>query len=225
MSGPVGNAVGDASVNAAGKPLRPRAQALRLRIVAAARVTFLAEGFDASVDTVAATADTTKATVYKYFGNKEGLFIAVIREELDRALDEPVRLVTSRLAESTRLREDLVDACRAWVAGIAAPDMIALRNLVAGELRRFPELGEAWQQRGPRRFHPVIADALRRLVDLGRLSISDIELSVLQLSGLVVSPNLVYGAYGSPLDTEMRDRLITSGVDMFVNQYQFRANV
>ncbi|MFD8810321.1 TetR/AcrR family transcriptional regulator C-terminal domain-containing protein [Streptomyces sp. NPDC059627] len=217
MSGSVGET--------AEKPLRPRARALRLRIVEAARVTFVAEGFDASMDTVAAAAGTTKATVYKYFGNKEALFIAVIKEELDRALDEPVRLVASRLAESTQVREDLVDACRAWVAGIAAPDMIALRNLVAGELRRFPELGEAWQQRGPQRFHPVIAQALRRLVDLGRLSIHDIDLSVLQLSGLVVSPNLVYGAYGNPLDTELRERLIKSGVDMFVNQYQFRANV
>jgi TetR/AcrR family transcriptional repressor of mexJK operon len=47
---------------------------------------------------------------------------------------------------------------------------------------------------------------------------------VLQLSGLVVSPNLIYGAYGDPVDAETRERLITSGVDMFVNQYQYRAN-
>jgi TetR/AcrR family transcriptional repressor of mexJK operon len=217
MSGPVGNAVD--------KPLRPRAQALRLRIIEAARRTFLAEGFDASMDTVAAAADTTKVTVYKYFGNKESLFIEVIKEELDRALAEPARLVAARLAGSSHVREDLTEACRAWVAGIAAPDMIALRNLVAGELRRFPELGETWAQRGPQRFHPVIADALRRLVELGRLSISDIDLSVLQLSGLVVSPNLVYGAYGSPVDDETRDRLITSGVDMFINHYRYRAGL
>ncbi|MFD8810324.1 TetR/AcrR family transcriptional regulator [Streptomyces sp. NPDC059627] len=201
-----------------------RGQALRLRILEAGRKTFLDEGFDASMDTVAASAGTTKATVYKHFGNKEALFIAVIKEELDCALEEPVRVVTSRLAESSHLREDLIEACRVWVAGIAAPDMIRLRNLVAGELRRFPELGEAWQERGPQRFHPVIADALHRLVELERLSISDVDLSVLQLSGLVVSPNLVYGAYGDPVDAETRDRLITSGVDMFVNQYQYRVN-
>ena len=203
---------------------QPRGRALRERILEAARVTFLAEGFEVSMDAVATSAGTTKATVYKHFGNKEALFIAVIRSELDRALDEPARLVASRLARSSDLRECLVSACRAWVAGIAATDMISLRNLVVGEARRFPELGEAWRERGPQRFHPVIAEALGHLTEQRRLSIHDIDLAVLQLSGLVVSPNLIYGAYGDPVDAETRDRLITSGVDMFVNQYQYRAN-
>jgi TetR/AcrR family transcriptional regulator, mexJK operon transcriptional repressor len=203
---------------------QPRGRALRERILEAARVTFLTEGFEVSMDAVAASAGTTKATVYKHFGNKEALFIAVIRSELDRALDEPARLVASRLARSSDLRECLVSACRAWVAGIAATDMISLRNLVVGEARRFPELGEAWRERGPQRFHPVIAEALGHLTEQRRLSIHDIDLAVLQLSGLVVSPNLIYGAYGDPVDAETRDRLITSGVDMFVNQYQYRAN-
>lgn len=206
-------------------PRQPRGRALRERILEAARVTFLAEGFEVSMDAVAASAGTTKATVYKHFGNKEALFIAVIRSELDRALDEPARLVASRLARSSDLRECLVSACRAWVAGIAATDMISLRNLVVGEARRFPELGEAWRERGPQRFHPVIAEALGQLTAQRRLSIHDIDLAVLQLSGLVVSPNLIYGAYGDPVDAETRDRLITSGVDMFVNQYRYRANV
>jgi TetR/AcrR family transcriptional regulator, mexJK operon transcriptional repressor len=218
MSNPVAVAQADGS-------RQPRGRVLRERILEAARVTFLAEGFGVSMDAVAAAAGTTKATVYKHFGNKEALFIAVIGSELDRALDEPARLVVSRLALSSDLRECLVSACRAWVAGIAAAEMIDLRNLVVGEARRFPELGEAWRERGPQRFHPVIAEALRRLTEQRRLSIHDIDLAVLQLSGLVVSPNLVYGGYGDPVDAETRDRLITSGVDMFVNHYQYRANV
>lgn len=203
---------------------RVRGGALHKRILEAARSTFLGEGFDASMDAVAASAGTTKITVYKHFGNKEALFIAVVKAELDHALDEPVRLVSSRLACSTRVREDLVDACRAWVDGLAAPDMIKLRNLVAGEQWRFPELGEAWRERGPGRFHPVIADALRHLVEQRQLSISDVDLAVLQLSGLVVSPHLVYGAYGDPVDSATRERLITCGVDMFTDHYRYRAN-
>jgi AcrR family transcriptional regulator len=201
-----------------------RGQALRERILAAARDTFLGEGFDASMDTVAASAGTTKATVYKHFGNKEALFIAIVEAELDHALAESVRLVSSRLARSSQVREDLIEACRAWVDGLAAPNMLRLRNLVAGEQRRFPELGEAWSKRGPGRFHPVIGDALRALVAQQRLSIGDIELAVLQLSGLVVGPHLVYGGYGEPVDSAMRERLITSGVDMFVDYYRYRAN-
>jgi TetR/AcrR family transcriptional repressor of mexJK operon len=192
-----------------------RGQALRGRILDAARETFLA---------VAASAGTTKATVYKHFGNKEALFIAVVETELDHALDEPMLLVSSHLARSTHVREDLVAACRAWVDGLAAPDMIKLRNLVAGELRRFPELGRAWRERGPERFHPVIADALRHLVEQRHLSIIDVDLAVLQLSGLVISAHLVYGAYGEPVDGVTREQLISGGVDMFIDHYRFRAN-
>lgn len=212
------------SVARADGPVRPRGQVLRQRILEAARDTFLGEGFDASMDTVAASAGTTKATVYKHFGNKEALFIAVVETELDHALAESVRLVSSRLGRSSQVREDLIEACRAWVAGLAAPDMIRLRNLVAGEQRRFPELGEAWSKRGPGRFHPVIGDALRELVEQHRLSIGDVDLAVLQLSGLVIAPHLVYGGYGEPVDDVMRERLIISGVDMFVDYYRYRAN-
>jgi TetR/AcrR family transcriptional repressor of mexJK operon len=203
---------------------RVRGGALHKRILEAARETFLGEGFDASMDAVAASAGTTKATVYKHFGNKEALFVSVVEAALDRALDEPVRLVSSRLGHSAHLRKDLVDACRAWVDGLAAPDMIRLRNLVAGELRRFPELGAAWRERGPGRFHPVIADALRHLVEQRQLSISDVDLAVLQLSGLVISPHLVYGAYGDPVDGVTREQLISCGVDMFIDHYRYRVN-
>ena len=171
------------------------------------------------MDTVAAEAGVSKVTVYHHFGSKEALFIAIINRELDEALREGVDIVERRLAVTDDLRSDLIHACRAWVAGIAAPVVMDLRSVVVGELRRFPELGHAWQTRGPLRFHPVIAAALERLVERGDLVIDDIEIAVLQLSGLVVSPHLVYGAYGSPLSTATKDQLIVSGVDVFLSRY------
>ena len=85
---------------------RRRGQALKLRILGAARTTFLGEGFDASMDTVAASAGTTKATVYKHFGNKETLFVAVVTHELDRALEPPARLsrLTARAVDPSARR-------------------------------------------------------------------------------------------------------------------------
>jgi TetR/AcrR family transcriptional regulator, mexJK operon transcriptional repressor len=213
------------SVDAA-RPVPTGARAARKRraITDAARKVFLSEGFDATMDGIAEAADVSKATVYNHFGSKEALFVAVIHAELDRALGEARRLVEQRLASSQQLSDDLVEICRAWVLGLAAPEMIKLRNLMAGELRRFPQLGDAWQDRGPKRFHLVIAAALRSLVERRQLSIRDVDLAVLQLSGLVLSPNLVYGTFGRPLDPDLVDHLIVSGVEMFVDHYRYRAN-
>lgn len=66
--------------------------------------------------------------------------------------------------------------------------MLALRNVIAGERHRFPELGATWQEEGPGRQHAALATALGRLDDRGLLRIPDMELAVLQLSGLVLSP-------------------------------------
>ena len=203
-------------------PSGARAEANRAAILAAARNCFVAEGFDANLDRVAEIADVSKMTIYNHFGSKEALFTAVIDDALSEALDEAVTIVDTTLSESADLRSDLIAACRAWVAGIGTPEMVQLRNLVVGELRRFPQLGAEWSERGPQRFHPVIAAALRRLVRAKRLSIPDVELAVLQLSGLVVSPTLVYGGYGRPPSKRRTEQLIVDGVDMFLEHYAYR---
>lgn len=103
-------------------------------------------------------------------------------------------------------------ACRAAPA-------IALRNLVAAEQHRFPELGRAWQAHGPEGHHPAVAGALRTLADRGRLVIPDLETAIIQLYALLVFPHMVFGTYDTHIDEDLTERLITSGVDMFLNHY------
>ncbi|MGY0055647.1 TetR/AcrR family transcriptional regulator [Streptomyces sp. LZ34] len=201
-------------------PSGPRAEAKRQAIVKTARELFLREGFDVSVDLIAAEAGVSKVTVYNHFGSKEALFIGVIKDSLDAPLGDDLVTAIDRLADSDDLREALVTMARAWVNGISAdPDIVALRNMVARELHRFPELGTAWHQSGPERHHPAVAAALRRLDEEGRLDIPDIEVAILQLYSLLVFPYLVFSVYGADIDEGLTDRLITSGVDMFLGHY------
>jgi AcrR family transcriptional regulator len=201
-------------------PAGPRAEAKRRAIVAAARELFLREGFEASVDAIATAAGVSKVTVYNHFGSKEALFIGVIKDSLDAPLGGALVTAIDGLADADDLREALTAAAHAWVRGTRTnPDVLALRNVVSRELHRFPELGAAWQQAGPERHHPAVADALRRLVDQGRLDIPDIEVAILQLYSLLLYPHLVFSAYGTTIDDDLTDRLIAGGVDMFLGHY------
>ncbi|WP_432068282.1 TetR/AcrR family transcriptional regulator [Streptomyces sp. C10-9-1] len=200
-------------------PSGARAARKRQAILQAARRVFLREGFAAGVDLLASEAGVSKVTIYNHFGSKESLFHAVIGQTLDDALSEAESVIQARLAESDDVRADLLEACRTWVAGLIAPDVMALRHLIAGERRRFPELGATWQDRGPGRQHAALAAALGRLDKRGLLRIPDMELAVLQLSGLVLSPHLVYGTYGTEMPPELTDRLIRGGVDVFLHYY------
>ena len=52
------------------------------RILVCAREEFLEKGYsEASLRTIAAKADTTTGSIYSRFGDKEGLFCAIVRSE------------------------------------------------------------------------------------------------------------------------------------------------
>ncbi|MEU3662805.1 TetR/AcrR family transcriptional regulator [Streptomyces sp. NPDC032940] len=201
-------------------PSGPRAAFKRQAIVRAARELFLRDGFGIGMDTIAAAAGVSKVTVYNHFGSKEALFTAVIAGALDDSLSGEPSATLAKLVEADDLRQALLDAARQWVHSVRTnDDVTALRNLVAAEARRFPELGRAWQHHGPEGHHPAAAQALRTLADQGRLVIPDPETAIIQLYALLIFPHLVFGTYGTHIDEDLTDRLIVSGVDMFLGHY------
>ncbi|MFD1052422.1 TetR/AcrR family transcriptional regulator C-terminal domain-containing protein, partial [Kibdelosporangium lantanae] len=123
------------------------------------------------------------------------------------------------LTDATDLRAALTDAIRLIIEGITDPEVQALRNVMTGELRRFPDLGRTWRQRGPVRFAAYFADWLREQTALGRLDVPDPEVAVVQFYGLSVYPHLVAGSFGESLPRDLADRLVTSAVDMFLARY------
>ncbi|MFI6722860.1 TetR/AcrR family transcriptional regulator [Streptomyces sp. R-74717] len=207
-------------MNAKPPPAGPRAEAKRQAIVKAAREAFLREGFGVGMDAIAAEAGVSKVTVYNHFGSKEALFTAVITGALDEPLGGPSTKALADLPDAADLRTAFLDTARAWVSAVRGnADVIALRNLVAAELHRFPELAGAWQHDGPAGHHPAVADALRSLAERGRLDIPDLETAIIQLYALLVFPHMVFSSYGTAIDDATTDRLITSGIDMFLGHY------
>ncbi|MGW0584698.1 TetR/AcrR family transcriptional regulator C-terminal domain-containing protein [Streptomyces sp. NPDC002920] len=92
-------------------------------------------------------------------------------------------------------------------------------SLVAAEQHRFPELGRAWHGHGPEGHHPAVAGALRALADQGRLVIPDLEAAIIQLYALLVFPHMVFSTYGTHIEDSLTDRLVVSGVGMFLGRY------
>ena len=203
-------------------PAGDRAARKRHAIVQAAREAFVREGFSVGMDVIAAEAGVSKVTVYNHFGSKEALFLEIIGEALEQALGAAVEGATARLARREDLRDALVWTSRAWVEGMTHPDMVALRHLVVNEVRRFPELGAAWQKNGPSRAAPALTEAFRELIAEGRLDMPNVDVAIIQLYALVLYPHLIHSAYGVKLSAEVTEALIESGVDMFLVYYKYR---
>lgn len=96
---------------------------------------FLGRGFDgASIDGIAQLAAVSKATIYKYYRNKEALFEAVVDAIADSLAMEPVELDAS----------DVEGSLRAWGKAFqranSSRQSVEVTRLIIAEAAKQPEL-------------------------------------------------------------------------------------
>jgi TetR/AcrR family transcriptional regulator, mexJK operon transcriptional repressor len=133
---------------------RPTADERRLReteILTTALSVFLRSGYGAStMDELAAAAQVTKRTLYAYYGDKPGLFAAMVRN-----------LAAAVSLDATR-DDDTLETLAARIVGrLHADDLVGLHRLVIGESGRFPELASILHSRGDARHIARLAEHLR----------------------------------------------------------------
>lgn len=150
--------------------LTPRGVARRERLLDAARDVFLEQGYaGASVNDVVARAGGSLATLYKQFGNKEGLFVAAMERHIATAW----AVIEEGRREATAPEQVLYELGRRMLKLIFDPGVIRLKRGLAFEAERVPELGEMFLSRGPDRIRQELATYLAEQVAHGRLEIDD----------------------------------------------------
>src|SRR6202171_900903 len=195
----------------------------RAAILEAAQQVFFAQGFvGASMDQGAATAAVSKQTVYKHFSNKVALFREVVTHVV-RARDVGI---TAELLFSGKgsFEEQLRSFARFFLKGVMQPDVIRLRRLVIGEVGRFPELGEAFYDLGPKRAAEQLALALRESSAQEGFSLQDPDLAAEHLLWLILSIPLNQAMLlgDEHVFTEAAlDRYADVGVAAFLRAYGF----
>lgn len=115
----------------------------RAQIIEAARRRFLRQGYTAAgLDDIASDAGVSKVTIYKHFGSKQALFIAVMDDVIENL--SKGGLPTRSYADA----EDVVAALAALGSEILRtvmnPDVTGLRRVLIAEQPRHPQLAERW---------------------------------------------------------------------------------
>ena len=165
-----------------------RASRKRLQIRQAAVGAFLRNGYvGTSMDDVASAARVSKQTVYKHFGSKEELFVAILEATVGDVMDEVFERVGSSSERHDGLEEELRSMGRRLIALVMQPELLALRRLMTGEASRFPQLGEVWWRGGPARLAAGLTERLQQAVSDGELAIDDVRLAAEQLQWLILS--------------------------------------
>jgi TetR/AcrR family transcriptional regulator, mexJK operon transcriptional repressor len=185
---------GQTEFSALRKRGRPTADERRRReteILTAALGVFLTCGYGAStVDELAAAAQVTKRTLYTYYGDKAGLFAAMVRDlaaavSLDEASD----------------RDTLETLAARIVSRVHSDELVGLHQLVIGESARFPELAVILHTSGDARHIARLAGHLRAERGLGTAPLAEPLFSLLlgekhrrRLLGIDPAPTLPQAA-------------------------------
>jgi TetR/AcrR family transcriptional repressor of mexJK operon len=145
----------------------------------AATEVFIAEGYQASVDRIAALAGVAKQTLYNHFPRKADLFAEVIRQstvEFIVALGEDGEDLRERLRRfGVRYRERLL-----------SPTGLGMYRMLVAEAARFPELAAAFYEAGPQRTAERLRVMLAEAMDRGELRRDDPEFAVRMLLSMLV---------------------------------------
>ena len=150
-------------------PGRPKDEAKGGAILDAGWALFLERGVGAvSIEAIATRAHVSKMTVYKHFTDKHALFEEAVMREM-RAIE------AVQTGEVVGAADDLEGTLRAFGVGImsylATGAAIEFYNVLAGELRRHPDVARTFYRIGPARTIERLSAILTGAGD--RLAIDD----------------------------------------------------
>jgi AcrR family transcriptional regulator len=184
----------------------------------AAKALFLKQGYAAtSLEQVVAAAGGSLATIYQLFGNKEGLWRALVGafcEQISAPLVDPA-------AHDGGIREALIAVGLNLSTLDASPDAGGGIRMILAEGGRYPELAKGLFDAGPDAGRKMLANYLAEEVAAARLAIDDPSDAAEQFCNLAGGDRLLRNACGALKKTAEKDerRRIERAVDMFLRAY------
>ncbi len=131
-----------------------RGEARDALLRARAAALFLDRGYDGvTVDEIVREVGGSKASVYSFYGGKDGLFLAVMDETI---IDLTTPLKELRLS-GLALAEGLTRFAGTLLPILLQERHLAFQRLVIAEALRHPQIGQSWFRHGPAATRAVLA--------------------------------------------------------------------
>ncbi|MBY6265322.1 TetR/AcrR family transcriptional regulator [Azospirillum sp. 412522] len=195
----------------------PRGMARRQAILATARRLFLDKGFEkTTLSDIIAEAGGSRATLYEHFGDKEGLFRAIMEEDNAMILSG---LAPAQADEHLTPEAALTAFALHLVKALLNEETTGTVRILIAEGDRVPDIAEAFFRIGPENAIGRLADYLKRLSDKGALRIEDPAAAAQAFLGMVTG-NLVIRRLILPQSAPAipdLDRYVRQAVRLFLN--------
>jgi TetR/AcrR family transcriptional regulator, mexJK operon transcriptional repressor len=195
-------------------------QIKREHVRAVAQQLFGKSGFaGTSMDAIAATAEVSKPTLYRYYENKEELFADVLRDLTIRRVWSDVPPVTAETAVASRaeLARILLALAQSALPHLLDPTYLGLLRVLIAEIPRFPQLADVFRasvlEEGPR----VLLAVLDRARAAGVVRLRHPEVASRLFVGPLLSYMLSNGLLNSPVNARPpATEEVATLVDLFI---------
>jgi TetR/AcrR family transcriptional regulator, mexJK operon transcriptional repressor len=184
-------------------------------ILNAARELFLERGYDAvSLDDIVERVGGSKTTLYSYYGGKEGLFGAMVRQVCHDKLGALLAMDVTNLDPKAGLHA----IGQQFVTAISNNEGRAVFRAMVAEAQRFPELAQTFYSAGPE----AAIGALRRNIEhwqkKGLLKRGDAEMLAVQFLGLMMGSFHIKSLLGimDPLTEKQIKTWVERGTNVFL---------
>lgn len=188
----------------------------RDHLLQAAAEVFFEQGYAAaSIDAIIERAGGSKRNIYAAFGNKEGLFAAIVTGNADRVLST---LEVEKI-EGRDLRETLTTFGDRLMAAYMTPTLIGIYRMVVTEANRFPGLARDFYDKGPDRAVARLAQVLDDARARGEIRAVDSVRAAGHFVGMIrdnLHLQVVLGLRAPPSEAEGRDA-VRSAVGIFLD--------
>ncbi len=200
-------------------PLTRRGHERWLALLNSATELFLEKGYDAvSLDDVVNYAGGSKASIYKYFGSKEGLFTSICdyRRELFFK-----NICVSFDSERDDLRNFLIHTLIGFYQKITCDENAAFMRLIIEQSQRNPDLALYLHQKGPEHVQKTIAHALEQATLLGKIQCQKPYNSAMMFFGILrnIEWKILMGVPTTINNDEVVEH-IEYCVDLFLNAHK-----
>jgi AcrR family transcriptional regulator len=194
----------------------PRRDLKRDTILQIALQVFMEEGYAAaSMSTIAARVGGSKGTLYNYFRSKAELFVAVIQDQCEvhqnQLFDFPEQ----------DIRKFLTELARRFVHLMLSDQVITIHRIVVAEATRFPEIGEALYEAGPKRGKQRLVAYFKQAMAEGRMKPADPERAAehaIEMSAGAMYRRRLWNVGPAPTEEEI-EASIEAAVNAFMAAY------
>jgi TetR/AcrR family transcriptional repressor of cmeABC operon len=205
------------AVHVAEPGYEPRERGLRRRdlFLDAATEMFVEKGFEASsLQEIVGRAGGSLATLYRMFGNKEGLYQAVIERKASAAYGE---LDLPELPNQPP-EEVLFEVGRRLLDLILVDDTTDLNRLMIAEASRTPRLREIFLEQAPNRLYRILSGYLDHQVGQGVMQVEDTHLAAVQFVEMIKGDVYMRQLLGERLQLSRQecDRRVRHAVNIFL---------